>query len=120
MLDYLFFRADELRCRCGNCDGGEMNKFFMERLISLRENMGFPFVVTSAYRCPAYNEQISDTGAEGPHTTGRAIDLRVYGHRAQNLIQGAHRYGILGLNHGGAGRSSARPPAQAVHSSGRS
>lgn len=103
MKDYRFFKAHELRCKCGNCDGGEMNDYFMSRLISLRENMGFPFIVSSAYRCSDYNETISETGPDGPHTTGRAIDIVIYGKRAENLIQGAFRYGILGLNHGGLG-----------------
>ena len=103
MHDYPFFRASELRCKCGNCDGGAMNNFFMHRLISLRENLAFPLIITSAYRCPAYNKQISDTEENGPHTTGRAIDIQIYGHRAELLIQGAFRYGILGLNHGGLG-----------------
>ena len=105
MHDWPFFKAHELRCKCGNCDGGEMNRFFMRRLISLRESMGFAFIVTSAYRCPDYNDRISSTGRNGPHTTGRAIDIAVFGAKAQHLIQGAHRHGILGLNHGGLGVS---------------
>ena len=103
MHNWPFFRAEELKCKCGHCDGGTMNKFFMQRLVNVRENLGFPLVVSSAYRCPAYNAEISDTGKVGPHTTGRAIDIQIYGHRAHLLIQAAHRWGVLGPNHGGLG-----------------
>ncbi len=116
MHDYPFFRASELRCKCGNCGGGEMNNFFMHRLISLRENMAFPFIIASAYRCPEYNDQISSTGLNGPHTTGRAVDIRVYGERAIQLIQGAYRHGILGVNWGGLGlKQRGHHPHRFVH-----
>lgn len=103
MHDWSFFKAKELACKCGNCNGGNMNTFFMKRLITVRENLGFPLIVSSAYRCPGHNAEVSDTGSEGPHTTGRAVDIQIYGYKALQLIQAAYRYGILGPNHGGLG-----------------
>lgn len=112
MQNWPFFKADELRCKCGNCDGGTMNKFFMRRLISVREDLGFPLILSSGYRCPAHNAKESSTGLTGPHTTGRAVDIQVYGHRAMLLAQAAYRYGIVGVNHGGLGISQKGPYAK--------
>ena len=49
----------------------------MGKLDDLRAVCGFPFVVTSGYRCPEHNQSVSSTGASGPHTTGRAVDIRI-------------------------------------------
>lgn len=76
MKDYDHFPAHELICKCGNCDGGEMDDAFMADLISVREEIDVPFIVNSAYRCPEYNASVSSTGLDGPHTTGKAIDIR--------------------------------------------
>lgn len=103
MKDYKYFSADELRCKCGKCSGGEMNEFFMKRIINLREYVNLPLILNSAYRCVNHNEHVSDTGERGPHTTGRAVDIRVHGSEAEAAIQGAFKIGILGLNHGGLG-----------------
>ena len=84
-----YFKAHEFACKCGECDsdGNEMDPHFMSMLNQLRERFGFPLVITSGYRCPAYNERISTTGRDGPHTTGRAADLHVVGKDAFRLVQ---------------------------------
>ena len=71
--DIKHFDPSEFACHCGTCgsDGHEMNIDFVAMLDDLRERCGFPFRVTSGYRCPAHNQQVSTTGPDGPHTTGR-------------------------------------------------
>lgn len=72
--DYEFFPKQELMCKCG-CGKSAMDPKFMDKLIAMRRDVGIPFHITSAYRCPAHNEKVSTTGLGGPHTTGRAVDI---------------------------------------------
>ncbi|KKN13335.1 hypothetical protein LCGC14_1007270 [marine sediment metagenome] len=66
----------------------------MSVIEQIREKCGFPFIVTSAYRCPEYNEQISSTGFYGVHTLGKAIDILVRGANAFEVLRRA--YGLNG------------------------
>lgn len=91
-----YFDIEELRCKCG-CGKMPMNTDFMQKVVAMRRELGFPFIVASAYRCPEYNARISSTGSAGPHTTGRAMDIRVSGHQAHALIASALRHGITGI-----------------------
>lgn len=79
---------------------------FMDKIEELRVRCGFPFLVTSAARCSAYNEKVSKTGAKGPHTTGRAIDIAVLGNRAWELVRVALEAGFtgIGVKQHGSGR----------------
>ena len=87
--DIKHFDPGEFRCKCGTCgsDGHEMNIDFVAKLDDLRERIGVPLWVSSGYRCPAYNSQISTTGEDGPHTTGRAADVALYGPNVHRLVQ---------------------------------
>lgn len=101
-MDYPFFTHAELCCR--HCGIERMDPVTMDRLIGLRQALNFPLVVTSGYRCPTHNRAVSSTGSNGPHTTGRAVDIRVYGHRAYELLQAAPLHGFtgIGISQGGA------------------
>ncbi len=81
-----YFKKTEFDCRCG-CGQNEMEPDFLKKLDDLRGRFDFPFIVTSGYRCPSYNAQVSSTGATGPHTTGRAVDLALFGRKAFNLMR---------------------------------
>jgi uncharacterized protein YcbK (DUF882 family) len=74
-----------------------MNDVTMRKLVDMRAELGFPFVLTSGYRCPQYNNRIAKTGLNGPHTTGQAVDIAVYGERALKVISNAWRYGFTGV-----------------------
>jgi zinc D-Ala-D-Ala carboxypeptidase len=69
----------------------------MNRLQELRERLGRPLPVSSGYRSPGYNAAISRTGFDGPHTTGMAVDVSVYGETAFNLIEASLALGFTGL-----------------------
>lgn len=104
------FSKQEFACKCGTCgsDGSEMNLDFVAKLNFFRESLGVPFKVTSGYRCPFYNNQVSSTGENGPHTTGHAADIHLVGAdvlRLMRLLPGSGITGV-GLNQKGpyAGR----------------
>ena len=83
------FKPSEFACSCWDCTstGEEMDLNYIYALDQLRERQGSPMVITSGFRCPAYNDRISSTGFNGPHTTGRAADVGVSGERAYRLVQ---------------------------------
>ncbi|MFO1259072.1 MAG: D-Ala-D-Ala carboxypeptidase family metallohydrolase [Gammaproteobacteria bacterium] len=106
-MNLVYFSETELRCKCG-CGQVKMNSSFLEKLIALREQLGFPFIITSAYRCPKHNQQASSTGIDGPHTTGRAIDIAVSGEKAYKLIQAAPAFNMTGIGVKQAGPHASR------------
>lgn len=90
-----WFSDHELACPC--CKVNAINPTFLARLNTIRELYGKPMKLSSAYRCPAYNASISQTGEAGPHTTGRAADVVVSGENAFQLLDIAIGCGISGL-----------------------
>lgn len=70
---------------------------FLDRLQELRHYMGMPLKITSWYRSPAYNASISSTGEDGPHTTGRAVDIALSGGNVNKLLYFAHKTGFTGI-----------------------
>jgi len=99
MKDYPFFKATELQCKCRfkGCKRHGMDDEFMELVNRLREIELRPLIVTSGYRCPAYNQICSTTGPDGPHTTGKAIDIADAGETAFQLVQSALDLGFTGI-----------------------
>jgi len=89
------FHESELACKCG-C-GMLPAQDFMDKIEALRVEAGFSFIVTSAARCPTHNAKVSKTGATGPHTTGRAIDIGVDRGRAYILMGLAFKRGFTGI-----------------------
>lgn len=87
-----FFARDELECKCG-CGRARMDARFVELLDNLRDNFGGPIVLSSAYRCPEYNAQVSSTGTNGPHTTGKAVDILASGEDAFRILDHAFALG---------------------------
>lgn len=98
-----YFTEEELACQ--HCGVRNMDAHFMELMDDIRERAGFPFVVTSGYRCVDHPIEARKS-APGAHTTGKAIDIAVYGGRALRLIELAQQAGIkrIGVNQKGSGR----------------
>lgn len=99
------FKLEEFACRCG-CGANLMDFVFVDELDELRHRLGFPLVITSGYRCPAYNAKVSSTGSTGPHTTGRAADISISHARAYELLQTAllMKFTGIGVQQKGGGR----------------
>lgn len=95
MSCWQYFSDHELACRhCGQC---RMHPLMMEKLVRVRQAYGRPMIVSSAYRCPEHNAAVSSTGLTGPHTTGRAVDIVVYGEHAVELLYIALVNGFKGI-----------------------
>lgn len=107
-MPWRYFTTIEFACRGSDCCGGEsrMNDAFVDKLDELRGRCGFPLIVNSGYRCPVHNVRVSSTGPAGPHTTGRAADLRVDRGAAYKLLGIALKLGFtgIGLKQHGASR----------------
>ena len=94
------FSYQELACKCGKCgaeSGQNINPELMQKVQVLREICGFPFVITSAYRCP--NHPV-ETGKKEPgtHAQGLAVDIQVSGKKAHLLLREASSLaGITGI-----------------------
>jgi len=86
MKSYDHFPADELRCRCGECDGGVMCDEFMLVMSKVRHRCGFPLIVSSGFRCAPYNSAIGGV-IDSTHITGNALDIRISGSRALTLLK---------------------------------
>lgn len=99
-----YFSTNELKCQhCGEC---HMDADFIIWLDKLRESWNKPMHLSSAYRCPVHNAVESSTGANGPHTTGKAVDVIVDRGEAFRFIWLAMSLGVMGLgiNQKGANR----------------
>ncbi len=98
-----YFTEEELACQ--HCGERKTDADFMKLIDYLRDQAGFPFVVTSGYRCPDHPIEVKKN-APGAHTTGKAIDIAVQGERALRLIELAQQAGIkrIGVNQKGGGR----------------
>lgn len=89
------FTPMEMACKCCKCC--PMDPEFMDRLQRLRTQMGRALQINSGYRCPAHNARVSKTGADGPHTTGQAVDIKIYGRDALALMVKAIDLGFTGF-----------------------
>ena len=89
--EYPNFTEDEFRCKCG-CGNVFVDEDFLDKLQAMRTTCGFPFVISSGFRCKDYDKSI---GGKGAHQTGQAVDIVVYGSDAFELLAAAHYVGIL-------------------------
>lgn len=48
----------------------------LDKLQALRDNMGVPLVINSAYRSPSHNKAVGG-GKNSMHLTGKAFDIRL-------------------------------------------
>lgn len=103
------FKESEFACKGRSCCGGEskIQPALVYELDKLREQYGRALVVTSGYRCPKHNQDVSTTGPAGPHTTGLAVDLAVSGRDAWTVLRLAmesRQWTGIGVHQSGYGR----------------
>ncbi len=67
---------------------------FMDMLTSLRQQLDFPFIINSGFRTIKHDE---DIGGAGVHPIGCAVDIRVYGYWAHELLSNAGSAGFTGI-----------------------
>jgi zinc D-Ala-D-Ala carboxypeptidase len=81
------FTYDEFACQCG-CGKNEMVNTVIDDLQALRTECGFPFIISSGYRCPDHPIEKSKS-APGPHSTGLAVDIALSHKEALAVFSGA-------------------------------
>ena len=93
-----YFSEKEMACQ--HCGEVNWQQDFMEWLDEVREECGFPFVVTSGYRCPDHPIEAKKSSGPGSHSTGRAVDIAIAGPKAIKVIEVASRHGCkrVGVN----------------------
>jgi len=74
-----------------------MDAEFIAKLDKLRAKFGKPLIVSSGWRCPEHNNAVSETGSNGPHTTGLAVDFLIAGEDAYRLLACALSMGFQGI-----------------------
>lgn len=100
-MSWKYFTKEEFVCNPEKCGCGQnwINETFIDWLDLIRDNAGVPFVINSGFRCPDYNNKVSKTGRDGPHTTGWAADIRTpnsitrYAVRKAAMDLGCTRFG---------------------------
>lgn len=70
---------------------------FLDKLQALRTAMGFPFVITSAYRNATRHPIERVKKYPGAHAMGRAVDIRLDGERLYQVLTAAGRFGFTGI-----------------------
>ena len=94
MNNWKYFTEAELKCKhTGIC---KMDSNFMEILEKIREEVGIPFIITSAYRDPTHPIEARKS-QPGAHASGRAVDILIRGADALKCIEVALQHGITGL-----------------------
>ena len=91
---YQNFKRSEVECKCG-CGGVPTNRLMLA-LEMLRFEYDRPMIITSGYRCKEHNEKVG--GAKNsPHMLGLAVDVKVRGTDAYDLVRIAINIGFTGI-----------------------
>lgn len=77
-----YFNTNELSCRCNHpeCVDQFISKDLIERLTKVREELNKALIITSAFRCHKYQEDLRSMGAntvvakKSQHELGNAVD----------------------------------------------
>jgi len=80
------FKRPELQCPC--CGECKMDDNFLVKLQKLRDVVGFPLIISSAYRCKDHNASVGGV-TTSQHKYGKAADIIV------NHYTSKRRYFIL-------------------------
>lgn len=96
------FKASEFACKDGS-DVILIDPLLLWILQNVRDHFGKPVVITSGYRTPAYNANLSGASSTSYHMQGRAADFVVSGVKAADVQ--AYLETIM-PNTGGIGKDS--------------
>lgn len=73
---------------CSHTGENHMNLSFVEILDEFRDDLQFPFIITSGYRDPTHPVE-ARKAAPGVHTSGVAADIALHGNQAMALVSRA-------------------------------
>src|SRR5210317_2624941 len=94
-LTLKYFTLDEFDCK--ETGQNKMSNNFLIMIDRLREECGFPFVITSGYRAPEHSAE-KDKLTKGRHTQGIAADIAVSnGYQRYLVVEKAIELGFKGI-----------------------
>ncbi len=105
MKSWPFFPAQDLISP--DTGAHEMDEDFMARLVILRRELGFPMIITSAYRTSEHNAKVGGKPTSA-HLLGRAVDVAISGDRAHALVRWALIQGFTGIGINQRGKHNKR------------
>lgn len=88
------FSAEEMACR--HCGAIDVSARALDRLQALRDKIGRPFIINSAYRCPAHNKAVGGAKASR-HMAGDAFDVSMSNHDPHRFKAEADAAGFVGI-----------------------
>lgn len=89
------FVRSEFQCRCG-CGFDTVDIGLINLLEAVRNHFGKPVIITSACRCPEYNESVG--GAHNSqHKLGRAADIVVADTKPDDVADFLDIFGAQGI-----------------------
>jgi uncharacterized protein YcbK (DUF882 family) len=88
------FTTEEFKCPCCGIIG--VDQAFVELLEKLRVSCGFPFKITSGYRCDVHNQKVGGA-KDSAHRKGKAADIAVSGDDAALLLRRAIEMKFTGI-----------------------
>lgn len=100
MISTKNFSEKEWSCKCGCNQPHQMQPNIMNVVQELRECMGVPLVLTSAWRCEKHPSEAKKK-SPGQHNKGTAVDIAVSsGSMAYKLIAMGLELGATGFAYG--------------------
>ena len=93
------FHLREFTCKCGICENQLVSQKMVQLLQKMREILGVPLFITSAYRCSQHNRNVGGA-TRSRHLVGDAIDVALGSIDANAFIHLARRTGFTGIGDG--------------------
>lgn len=90
------FTEEELSC--SHCGEFGCEEDAVDTLQKMRDILGKPMVINSAYRCPEHNAAVGGS-KNSYHKKGMAFDISLNGHDKVELYDAAVQAGFTGIGH---------------------
>lgn len=91
------FKVSEFLCYgAGCCTKGKVDEKLVKILQNIRDHFGKPVHISSAYRCPAWNQKVGGV-SRSYHLSGQAADIKVDDTSPAEVAKYAESIGVLGI-----------------------
>jgi uncharacterized protein YcbK (DUF882 family) len=89
------FHLSEWACKCSRCSTVKVDSTHVANLQKLRDKLGKPISINSAYRCPAHNAEVGGV-PNSEHVQGCATDIVVAGMSPSAVANACESFDGLG------------------------